>query len=147
MKKQPLQEITRTLMADNLHSASRDRPEDTMPDKDLSEIICIIDRNGSMERIRNDAIGGFNAFLDEQKELQTINRMISDRHENHAWEFAFLAADQDAIAAAGSLGIAHAASFAATPAGVAGACTSLSKVVSGFRAHGKVTEVDDSDLQ
>ncbi|MBF0231452.1 MAG: hypothetical protein HQK65_00240 [Desulfamplus sp.] len=36
----------------------------------LSEIICIIDRSGSMESIRNDAIGGFNAFLEEQKKIQ-----------------------------------------------------------------------------
>jgi len=35
----------------------------------LSEIICIIDRSGSMESIKNDAIGGFNTFLDEQKKL------------------------------------------------------------------------------
>jgi hypothetical protein len=31
------------------------------------EIVCIIDRSGSMESIKNDAIGGFNNFLSEQK--------------------------------------------------------------------------------
>jgi len=35
----------------------------------LSEIICIIDSSGSMGLIKNDAIGGFNSFLDEQKKL------------------------------------------------------------------------------
>lgn len=35
----------------------------------LSEIICIIDASGSMKLIKNDAIGGFNSFLDEQKKL------------------------------------------------------------------------------
>jgi len=35
----------------------------------FSEIICIIDRSGSMGSIVNDAIGGFNTFLEEQKEL------------------------------------------------------------------------------
>ncbi|MBF0101651.1 MAG: VWA domain-containing protein [Desulfobacterales bacterium] len=35
----------------------------------LSEIICIIDRSGSMGSIKNDAIGGFNTFLEEQKKL------------------------------------------------------------------------------
>ncbi|MFQ5570092.1 MAG: hypothetical protein ACE5G0_10490 [Rhodothermales bacterium] len=35
---------------------------------DLTEIICIIDRSGSMDSIRSDAIGGFNAFLEGQKE-------------------------------------------------------------------------------
>lgn len=33
----------------------------------LSEIICIIDRSGSMESIKNDAIGGFNSFIAQQK--------------------------------------------------------------------------------
>lgn len=35
----------------------------------LSEIICIIDASGSMKLIKNDAIGGFNSFLEEQKKL------------------------------------------------------------------------------
>lgn len=34
----------------------------------LAEIVCIVDRSGSMNAIREDAIGGFNSFLDEQKE-------------------------------------------------------------------------------
>ncbi|HMB89333.1 MAG TPA: vWA domain-containing protein [Rhodothermales bacterium] len=34
---------------------------------DLTEIICIIDRSGSMQSIRSDAIGGFNAFLEGQQ--------------------------------------------------------------------------------
>ena len=35
--------------------------------KDVTEIICIIDRSGSMESIRSDAIGGFNRFLADQQ--------------------------------------------------------------------------------
>ncbi|MBN2358052.1 MAG: VWA domain-containing protein [Deltaproteobacteria bacterium] len=35
----------------------------------LTEIVCIIDRSGSMEAIRDDAIGGFNVFLDAQQQL------------------------------------------------------------------------------
>ncbi len=38
-----------------------------MPKKDYSEIICIIDRSGSMDAIKDDAIGGFNSFLESQK--------------------------------------------------------------------------------
>lgn len=34
-----------------------------------SLIAVILDRSGSMESIRDDTIGGFNAFLDEQKRL------------------------------------------------------------------------------
>ncbi len=35
----------------------------------LTEIVCILDRSGSMQSMRDDAIGGFNAFLEEQKKL------------------------------------------------------------------------------
>jgi hypothetical protein len=35
----------------------------------LTEIICVIDRSGSMSSIKDDAIGGFNSFLKEQQEL------------------------------------------------------------------------------
>ena len=34
-----------------------------------TEIICVIDRSGSMIHIREDAIGGFNLFLEEQKKV------------------------------------------------------------------------------
>ncbi len=34
---------------------------------DYTHITVILDRTGSMESIRDDVIGGFNAFLDEQK--------------------------------------------------------------------------------
>lgn len=34
-----------------------------------TEIICVIDRSGSMMSIRDDAIGGFNLFLEEQKKV------------------------------------------------------------------------------
>lgn len=37
--------------------------------KGLVEIVCIIDRSGSMGTIKSDAIGGFNSFLDSQKKL------------------------------------------------------------------------------
>lgn len=35
----------------------------------LTEIICVIDKSGSMEPTKNDSIGGFNNFLKQQKEL------------------------------------------------------------------------------
>ena len=39
--------------------------------KDLvTEIVCIIDKSGSMHTIKNDAIGGFNTFIEEQKKLE-----------------------------------------------------------------------------
>ena len=40
-----------------------------MSKKDFNEIICILDRSGSMASVATDAIGGFNQFLKDQKEL------------------------------------------------------------------------------
>jgi hypothetical protein len=39
-------------------------------DNITTEIICIIDKSGSMSSIKSDAIGGFNEFLREQKEIE-----------------------------------------------------------------------------
>lgn len=39
--------------------------------KNTTELIIILDRSGSMESIRKDMIGGFNAFLREQKKNPT----------------------------------------------------------------------------
>jgi len=33
------------------------------------EIVCILDKSGSMSSVKDDAIGGFNTFLEEQKKL------------------------------------------------------------------------------
>ena len=35
----------------------------------LTEIVAILDRSGSMEKLTNDTIGGFNTFLKQQKEI------------------------------------------------------------------------------
>jgi uncharacterized protein YegL len=37
--------------------------------KELTEIVCIIDKSGSMSEVRNDAIGGFNMCLEEQQSV------------------------------------------------------------------------------
>lgn len=40
-----------------------------MSKHNYTEIVCIIDRSGSMGAIKDDAIGGFNNFLESQKKL------------------------------------------------------------------------------
>ena len=37
--------------------------------KELTEIIFILDESGSMGSVRNDVVGGFNTFVKDQKEL------------------------------------------------------------------------------
>lgn len=39
----------------------------------MQEIVCILDKSGSMRSIKSDAIGGFNSFLDDQKKLGDVN--------------------------------------------------------------------------
>lgn len=34
------------------------------------EIVCVLDRSGSMNSIKSDAIGGFNNFINEQKKVE-----------------------------------------------------------------------------
>jgi len=46
-----------------------------MPKKGLTEIICIIDKSGSMGGIASDAIGGFNTFLQNQRAEEGEARM------------------------------------------------------------------------
>lgn len=38
--------------------------------KDYTHITMILDRSGSMSSVANDAIGGFNSFLEDQKKIQ-----------------------------------------------------------------------------
>lgn len=35
-----------------------------------TEVIFILDKSGSMDKIKNDAIGGYNSFIDEQKRIK-----------------------------------------------------------------------------
>lgn len=176
-----------------------------------TEIAVVLDRSGSMGSVRDDTIGGFNAFLEKQKEIpgdvtitlvqfdnlietvlnavrvtdaapltketyvprastalldaigETINslgkrlsgmpkterpekvifviitdgyenasrvfkqeeidKMISLQRDTYKWEFIFLGANQDAIAAACNIGIAavNAMTYSSTPVGVADA--------------------------
>jgi len=43
--------------------------EEIVEQDNSTQIVCILDRSGSMRSIIKDAIGGFNSFLEKQKEL------------------------------------------------------------------------------
>lgn len=49
----------------------------------LTDIICILDRSGSMGSIRSDAIGGFNTFLADQKRQpgEAVFTLVLFNHE------------------------------------------------------------------
>lgn len=38
--------------------------------KDFTEIVAILDRSGSMSQLSEDTIGGFNSFIEQQKEVK-----------------------------------------------------------------------------
>jgi len=192
--------------------------------KDSTEIICVIDRSGSMETIKKEAIGGFNAFLEEQKKLpgdanlsvvlfdheyspqfsgpladakpfdastyqprgttalldavgrtiddtgkrlaalaeqdrpnKVIMLILTDGQENaskdyqkarvkelieqqrskYNWEFVFLAANQDAFAEGGQLGIASCVNFTADAQGTQAAYANMTRGVTSYRLGGQ----------
>lgn len=41
-----------------------------MPDANLTEIVCVLDRSGSMAAVVDDAIGGFNTMLADQQAMK-----------------------------------------------------------------------------
>lgn len=55
--------------------------------KDKSEIVCILDRSGSMASIIEDAIGGYNTFLKDQKKIDKPANLtvvqFDDHYETH----------------------------------------------------------------
>jgi uncharacterized protein YegL len=60
-----------------------------MPDKNLTEIVCVIDRSGSMSEIREDAEGGFNEFVKEHtkgKYRVNITLVQFDTQYDVVWE-------------------------------------------------------------
>lgn len=99
------------------------------------EVVVILDRSGSMETIADDAIGGFNAFLAEQQNMdeEALFSLVlfdneyapaftstpiqsvpplDDRPQEvvvailtDGWQFVFLAANQDAVMAASQIAI------------------------------------------
>lgn len=77
-----------------------------------------------------------------------INEMIQHQKETYQWEFVFLGANQDAIKAAGNIGIhpSAAMSYAANPVGTQRALGSLSANVASYRSGtSKNAGFSDSD--
>ena len=78
-----------------------------------------------------------NASTDYTRER--VFDMISTQQDVYKWSFLFVAANQDAIAEGGKVGIGaqQSMNFAATGAGIRAASRSMSNAVSSFRASGK----------
>jgi len=62
------------------------KTETIIPTNERTHIICILDSSGSMSSIMKDSIGGFNTFLQEQRELPdeaTITVALFDTNRNY----------------------------------------------------------------
>lgn len=53
-----------------------------MPNMDLTEIITVVDRSGSMSAIAQDMEGGYNAFIEDQKRLPGRCRLTQVQFDN-----------------------------------------------------------------
>ena len=53
-----------------------------MTDKNLTELVCVLDRSGSMHSIIGDAIGGINGFIDEQQKVEGEARLTTVLFDN-----------------------------------------------------------------
>lgn len=60
-------------MLDILDDLFKDMPKNASTDLEADEIILIVDRSGSMQTIVEDAQGGINSFIDEQKKEGNAN--------------------------------------------------------------------------
>lgn len=54
--------------------------------ENLTEIICVLDRSGSMDDVKHDSVGSFNQFINDQKKLDGEARfslvLFNTEHEN-----------------------------------------------------------------
>jgi uncharacterized protein YegL len=57
-----------------------------MPKQNLTEIVAVIDKSGSMHAVKSDAIGGFNSFLEEQQKIPGEARLTAVLFDTH-YEF------------------------------------------------------------
>ena len=72
--------------------------------KNLTELVFILDRSGSMGGLEQDIIGGLEN-ASKRFSYEKIRRMIEREKEQYGWEFLFLGANMDAVQEAARFGI------------------------------------------
>ncbi len=92
----------------------------------ITELVFILDKSGSMAGLEGDTVGGFNSLIEKQKKeegnayitavlFDNDSKFLYDRVElkkkeiekrkEDGWEFLFLGANIDAVEVAGNIGI------------------------------------------
>jgi Mg-chelatase subunit ChlD len=69
-----------------------------MPRNDLTLIVCVLDRSGSMSSSIDDAVGGFNTFLEEQKKSKNGEARMTIALFDHEYELLCENADINVVA-------------------------------------------------
>jgi hypothetical protein len=67
-----------------------------MPNAELTHITIVLDRSGSMDSVRDDAIGGFNTCVGEQKKLPGAATLTLVQFD-HAYEVTHRAVNLEAV--------------------------------------------------
>lgn len=138
----------------------------------LTELIFILDKSGSMSGLESDTIGGYNAMLKKQQEEQRASKvmfvittdgmenasfeytyekikcMVERQKKKHGWEFIFLGANIDAISTAAKFGISsdRAANYNADEKGTRLNYEAVSNAISGLRSNKRVDENWKSEI-
>jgi uncharacterized protein YegL len=104
--------------------------EEDRPEHVIVSIITDGDENSSREFTRDQ-----------------INKMITHQQEKYNWKFIFLAANQDAIANARSIGISkdYALNFDANARGIQGVYNAIGTTVSNLRSVGHINGIYNGD--
>ena len=55
---------------DNKTNSNVNNKEETNMNNNLTELVFILDRSGSMRGLEKDTIGGFNSMLDQQRKAE-----------------------------------------------------------------------------
>lgn len=73
-----------------------------MPNQNLTEIVALLDRSGSMSSVQADMEGGFNSFIEEQKkgagEVRLTLVQFDEHHNKNVIETLYTAARLDTVA-------------------------------------------------
>ena len=72
--------------------------------KNLTELVFILDRSGSMGGLEQDTTDGLEN-ASKRFSYEKIRRMIEREKEQYGWEFLFLGANMDAVKEAARFGI------------------------------------------
>ena len=142
-------------------------------ENNITELVFILDRSGSMSGLESDTIGGFNAVIEKQKKedvpahtmfiittdgqenvsykysSDTVKKMIERQKEKYGWEFLFIGANIDAVETAASFGIARnrAVNYHADSEGTQVLYETISAPISAMRKNQEISDIWGAQIE